>query len=334
MFDHLKKESNLTRILIILLIFAVGTYLLGLAWQTLSNFSDVIIILILSWLLSFVLEPIVEKIKNFTHFPKGIATLIAYLFITAIFAVCIFLFIPVVTAQIQTLTKLIPSQLESSPQFVNRFGDTLISYLNNSISIIPSALQFLFSMLLILILSFYFIMEKEKINKELFSAVPEKWHEKLKFFQTVIDNVFASFIRVQLIFGLISGIVAWIILRILNIDFAASAALLSGIFAIIPLVGPIFAIVPPVLVALLTDPTKALAIFIILLAIQQIIFNVIGPKLFSKALKLDPIIILISFLVGSKIAGPMGAIFAIPALGILTVAIKQITRSFLKEEQK
>lgn len=331
MFEEIKKES-LYKILAILLIAAVGIYLLRIVWQVFGTFSDILIILIISWLLSFILEPIVEKIHNISHIPKTISAIITYVIMAGLFGLGIFLLIPIVSSQVETLSKILPSHLQSAPQFVSKWSDTLISSLNNSFSVISSVAQFLFSIFIILILSFYFVIEKDLIHTELFSFIPKKWHQNTRFFLNAIDTSFASFLRVQLLFGVISGIITWIVLKILGVDFAAFASLLSGIFAIIPLVGPILAIIPPILVAFITDPGKAVIAFAILLIAQQVIFNVVGPKLFSKAFKLDPIIILISFLVGGKIAGTMGAIFAIPVLGIIAVVAKKLWRHYLEEK--
>ncbi len=314
-----------------MLIAAVGIHLFGIFWQLINIFSDIIIILILAWLLSFVLEPIVYSIKNLTRLSKPFATAITYLLISGIFALIIFLLIPLVTQQVQTLIEILPKHLESAPAFLNRWGDTLITSLNNSISLVPSVAQFLFSVFLIFILSFYFVIDKEKINKEIFDLTPKKWHDEVTFMQKAIDTSFASFLRVQLTFGIISGVVTWIVLRIFGIDFTASASLIAGIFAIIPLIGPILALIPPLVVAFISDPSKLFAVFIILLILQQFIFNVLGPKLFSKAFKLNPVIILLSFLVGAKIAGAIGAIFAIPVLGVLAVFIKELSHRFIKQ---
>ncbi|HEX9008024.1 MAG TPA: AI-2E family transporter, partial [Patescibacteria group bacterium] len=102
-----------------------------------------------------------------------------------------------------------------------------------------------------------------------------------------------------------------------------SVAFMAGVFAIIPLIGPVLAIILPVLVALLVDPFKALMVGLILFAIQQVIFNIIGPKLLGKAFRLHPAIILISLLIGLKFAGALGAIFAIPILGIGVVMVRK-----------
>ncbi|MDZ4209647.1 MAG: AI-2E family transporter [Candidatus Curtissbacteria bacterium] len=333
-FEEIKKEVNLIRVLAFLGIIYLGFHLLGIVWTILGQFADIFLILVLAWLLSFILEPVVTKIKRWFHLSRLASTLIAYLFLSLAFATMIFLLVPIVTVQIQNLIAIIPAHLESAPAIINRYSDTLLGSLNNSLSLIPSVAQFLFSTFIVLILSFYFIIDKDKINKEIFALTPKKWHDEVVFLQNVIENSFASFLRVQLIFGIISGILTWIVLRALNIDFAASAALLAGILTIIPLLGPILGIIPPVVVAFIAGTNEALIVFVVLLIAQQFIFNVLGPKLFSKALKLSPIIILISFLVGLRVAGGVGAIFAVPVLGILAVVIGEISRRYLKRGQE
>ncbi len=334
MFNELKKEANYLRILVILLIAAVSIYLFKIAWTVLDNFSDILVILILSWLLGFILEPLVDTISALLRVGRVWATLITYVLVSLLLALTVFLFIPTVTTQAQTLAKIIPNYLVQTPPFISRYGTTVLQSLTNSISYIPSVAQFFFSMFIVLILSFYFIVDKDRLNKELYSLTPKSWHEQMHFIQDVINKTFASFLRVQLLFGLFAGIVTWIVLTLLDINFAASTSLLSGIFAMVPLVGPLLSIIPPLFVTLLVDPGKAIIVFIVLLIAQQIIFNVVGPKLLGNALKVHPGVVILSFLVGIKIAGGIGAILAVPVLGILTVVLRDLSRNFLAEKEK
>lgn len=330
MLKQLQKEVTLMRILLVLLIITFGWNVIQVAWQILSNFSDIIIILIFAWLLSFILEPLVERINNWTRLPTVWSTLVTYLLITLLFIAIILLFIPAVTSQIQTFSRILPQYLDSTPPFFGKISENVVTTLNNSISFIPSVAQFFLSLFIVLIFSFYFIIDKKRINDELYYLVPKKWHEQLRFTQKVISDVFASFLRVQLIFGIISGIITWLILQILGIEFALSTGLLAGILTVIPLVGPLLAIIPPIFVAVLIDPAKALIIFIVLMIAQQLLFNVLGPKLLGNAFKVHPAIILISFFVGFKVAGGVGAIFAIPVLGIASIILKELGHHFIK----
>lgn len=331
MIDDLKKDKNLARILLILLIIAVGSYVYGIASQILGSFSDIIIMLIIGWLLSFILEPLVDKVCSITKLSKFWSTVVVYSAFVLLIAATIFLFIPEVTGQINVLTRVLPGYFNSYPQVINHFGDSVSSTLSNAVSLIPSVAQFFLSAFIAIIFSFYFVIDKDAINKEFFEFTPKSWHEHIRFFQKVINDVFTSFLRVQLLFGIVAGIFTWLVLRMLNIDFAASTALLAGIFTMIPLIGPVLGIVPPVFVALLISPTAAIITFVIIFIGQQILFNVVGPKLLGNAFKIHPAVVIISFFIGYKIAGWTGAIFAVPVLGILSIVIRDLGHHFLKQ---
>lgn len=337
MLEEFKKEFTSFRLLAILLTIAVGLYLLQIIWQFLSNFYDVIVILVFAWLLSFILEPPSYRLSKATKLPIVWSALIVYVIIALILTLAIFIFIPTVISQLYILSNLVPGYLSSAPKFVQTWNLNLASSLDNFISYIPSVAQTLIAILMVLILSFYFIVDKQRINAELYNLAPKKWHQNLRFIQKVIDETFASFLRVQVIFAVLAGISTWIVLTLFGINFAASTSLLAGVLTIIPLVGPIFGIIPAAFIALISDPTnptKALLIAAILLLIQQITFNAIGPRLLGKAFKLHPIIILLSFIIGAKVAGPLGAIFAVPVLGIIGIIFRELGHYFINPIQK
>ncbi len=335
MLNEIRKNYSLVRILILLLIIAVGSYVLTLLWVlVISKFLDLFVILLSAWLLSFILFPIVVSIQKLLKTSKLIATIITYILVLAILVLVGIVYIPLVTSQILMITSLLPQYLKTAPPILVTAVESLSSQIGNSVMLIPSVASFLFSAFITLILSFYLIVDQEKINREFFNLIPKKWHDVLRFTEGVINDTFISFLRVQLFFALSTGILTWIILRLFNVDYAASVALISGAFAFIPMIGPFLALIPPILVALLSDPVKALIIGGILLATQQITFNIIGPKLLGKAFKLHPAIILISFLIGLKFAGGIGAVFAIPILGISAVMIRRFGYYFLTIRNK
>lgn len=329
MLEEFKKQITSVQILVALLSIAAAIYLFQILWQTLSIFSDIFGMLIFAWVLSFLLEPLVDKLNRFTKMPKVISALVIFAAFFGLLTVVVTLFIPAVASQIDSLQKVLPHYLSSSPIYVRHMADSALSTLNNSFLLIPSVASFLLSLFIALLISFYFVVDKEKINKEFLSLVPKKWHEHVIYVQQLIDTTFGSFLRIQLIFGLIAGVITWALLRLLNVDFAASTAVVSGILTVIPLVGGPIGLIPPVLIAFLADPVKGLIVFLVLLIMQNVLFNIVGPKLLGKALQLHPVIVLLSFFVGYKIAGGIGAIFAVPVLGVLFVITHQLSHHFL-----
>ncbi len=322
MLDEVKKNIGLLRVLLFLLIIAVGSYVLGLIGSVLSRFTDTLVIVLVSWLLSFLLDPVVDLIQKYLKFSKVISTTITYLLLTIFIVTIGFVYIPLITTQIVALVSMISEYISHAPKFLNNLDGPLLTQIENSITLIPSIAQFFFSAFIVLTLSFYFIIDQNKINKEFFNLVPNTWHETLIFIEKVIGDTFVSFFRVQFFYGVLIALVTWVVMYLFGTGFALSVAFLAGLFAIVPLIGPLLAIVLPVMVALLADSVKALFVGLILFLAQQIIFNVIGPKLLGKAFSLHPAIILISLLIGLKFGGALGAVFAIPVLGIGVVMIR------------
>jgi len=164
MFNELKKQFTSINILISLSILAVGIYIFQNVWQVMGIFSDVFILLISAWLVSFILEPSVNKLSKSLYVSKVTAASIVYILVFGLLGIIIFIFIPLVTQQLQSLLRVLPRYLSSYPDFINHWGDVFTTSLNNSLSYIPSIAGFLFNLFIMLIISFYFIIDKEKIN--------------------------------------------------------------------------------------------------------------------------------------------------------------------------
>ncbi len=336
MFEDLKKELSSFKLLASLLTVAVSIYLLQIFWQIFQNFFDVVIILVVAWLLSFILEPLVDLVSKFSKLSKVFAALLVYISFGILFTLMIFIFIPIITSQFQSLSKIIPQFLSSYPVYLKAWNNAVEGSVNILISLIPSLATAFIDIIFILFLSFYLIIDKDKINEELYKLAPNSWHKNLKFVQKVVNSTFSSFLQIQVIFGIIAGITTWMVLTIFGVNFAASISFLAGILTVIPLIGPLLALVPPIFVVLATNPnnlTLALIILAILLLIQQIMLNYIGPKLMGRAFKLHPIVVFLSIIIGYKIAGGFGAVFAVPILGIAVIVLKELGHYFINPEK-
>lgn len=327
--EDLKKQFTSTRLLITLLILAVGIYLLEVLWQVLGVFSDVIVVMFVAWIVSFILEPTVEKINNMTRMPKIASAFVVYTFCFGLLALSVTLFIPAVSHQIQVLGKTLPAYLNTAPPLVHKITDGSLTYLENSIVFLPSVASFLLSIFIVLIISFYLVIDKEHIQKETYKLIPRRWHHHALFTQELIETTFGSFLRVQVVTGVIAGIFTWGLLAIIGNPFALATALISALLTMIPFAGAVLGIIPPVVITFVQDPTQGLLVFLILLIMQQILFNVISPKLLGDALKLHPIIVILSFILGYKLFGPLGAVFGVPILGVLVVILHRLGNHFI-----
>lgn len=327
--DTLKKQFTSFNLLVALLIIAVGIYLLQILWNVLGLFSDVIVVIFMAWVVSFILEPAVEKVTTLTKIPKTASAFVVYTLCFGLLALVINLFIPAISKQIAVMSKMLPIYVDNSPAIVHKFTDSTLRYLENSIVFLPSVASFLLSVFIVLIISFYLVIDKEHIQKEIYHLIPRRWHHHALFTQELIETTFGSFLRVQVLTGVIAGIFTWIVLQALGNPFALATALLAGLLTIIPFAGPVLGIIPPVLITFFQDPTQGIIVFIIILIMQQILFNIIAPKLLGNALKLHPIIVILSFIVGYKLFGPLGAVFGVPVLGVLVVVLHRLGNHFI-----
>lgn len=317
------------RIFYILLSILAGFFLLQQAWNFISLFSDIILLTILSWLLAFILEPIVKKLAT-KKVSRLAAAGIIYLALAIFLTVIGLIIIPTIVSQLTILAHVIPPFFDSAPEWATRFQSFITTTLSNSVTIAQSIAATFLNLILVLIFSFYFLIDRERISKTIYNLLPDDWEDEYRFLEKVINTSFAGFLRVQVALGIIVGISTFLVLVILRVNYALSASVAAGILAIIPVVGPILAIIPPLLPALLVSLNTGLITLAVLFLLQQIIYNVISPKVIGDTLKLHPIFVLLSFVIGYKIGGAWGAVFAVP----VTSAIVVITREFLTHWQK
>lgn len=334
MLDELKKLTSL-RVLIYLLIIAVLINIFEVASKYLQEFSDILLIFILAWILSFVLDPVVELISKIARVPKAVSTLFVFFIIVIIAVFSVVLVIPTVVFQFHSLAVILPEFVKSSPPLVQKAVDSSIKSLNSVTDytyLIPPVANFIFNLVTVLILSFYLIIEKESINREILHLTPKSWHKNINFVQRVIDQTFSSFLRVQLIWGIIGGVTTWVVMTIFGVGYASSTSVLAGLLIAIPMIGPVIGIIPPAVIALVSNPSSALLVIAVLLIVQQIIFNLLGTKIISHEFKINPVIVMISLLIGLKIAGAIGGIFAVPIASIALIIGREFHNYFLENK--
>jgi predicted PurR-regulated permease PerM len=324
MLEDLKTEFASIKYLSHLLFIAIVIYLAQVSLQILNTFSDIVLIIVFAWILNFILGPLVLFVNRQTKIPLIFSTVFVYILFGLVISVSVYLLIPTVLQQIGTLSKILPLYLESSSPQIQKASQTFLTSLGDLTYIIPQVSQFLIYFITILVLSFYMIIEKKTINSTIHKILPRSWLPHMDFLEEVVDRTMTLFFRVQVIFGLISGVMTFAVLLLFGIDFAPSTAVVAGLLTLIPVIGVVLALIPPFLVSLVQDPSKALFILAILLVAQQLVYNLLGPKLIGQAFKIHPIIVLISLLVGFKVAGFIGSVFAIPVVSIATIVGKEV----------
>ncbi len=318
------------RILAILGIITLSWHLLTLFGSIIGAFTDIVLLIFLSWILSFILEPLVIYLSN-RGLKRVTAAVIIYITIALLITVLVWIVLPTTILQLSQLLAALPSSLPPNSFLTSQVQNFLSATLSNSVSLATQVASGATGLLLVFILSFYLLISKGEISTWLKKLIPDEYEEDYQFLENVINTTFASFLRIQVSLGLVLGLITFVCLLILRVNFALSTSIAAAVLAMIPVIGAVLFLLPPALAALTISLEKMVIVVIVLVLAAQLVYNFWAPKLFGQALKIHPIIVLLSFLVGYKIAGIWGAVFAVPITASLAIIGKDLIKYWQEE---
>jgi predicted PurR-regulated permease PerM len=171
---------------------------------------------------------------------------------------------------------------------------------------------------------YYFLCDSENmINKTLIVFPPESRNVVKKIIED-IDKVLGRYIISQLILCGIISIATFLILMFMKVEFPLILSLINGIFNIIPYFGPIFGVIPAILIGLLASPKIALYTALWLFALQQIEGNILSPKIIGESISMHPLTVILLLMIGGKLGGILGMILAVPVGVVIKVIYEDL----------
>ncbi len=194
----------------------------------------------------------------------------------------------------------------------------------------------LLSLLLAIIIGFYFLLEKEifadGIKRILRALLKDYIVDGLLEFGSEVDRIFSRFIIGKSIDSLIIGVICFIGLVVMDVKYALIISLIIGITNMIPYFGPYIGAVPSVIIAFFTSPIKALWVLIFIIVLQQFDGMVLGPKILGESTGLSPVWIIFAITIGGGFFGIAGMFLGVPVVAVIRV----ITNKFIdkKVEEK
>lgn len=307
------------------IIFTVA--FLGLLWF-LFFIRDIVLQLFVALVLMSVLNPLIKKLSRF-KIPKGISVLISYIFVFGILGVAIATLVPPLIEQTTNLANNLPKYLsdlginnyangEVLKQVVSQLGSVPGQIVKAGFSLFSNIL----SILTVAIFAFYLLLMKDKFDKNL---EPLFGKEKSKNISTTIErleNKLGGWARGQLLLMILVGLLSYIGFIILGIPYALPLAMLSGLFEIVPFVGPIVAAIPAIILGFSISPLIGFAAIVLAFLIQQLENYVLVPKIMEKSTGVSPIVTLLSLAIGFRLAGVVGMIISIPIVIIVKTLLE------------
>lgn len=339
----IEQEGRWIRALLILATLTVGLVFINLAADVIVYFSDIILIVVMAWVFAFVLNPVVD---GFVHVAPKVPRIIPVVVVYGLlFVILIGLGLVIATQlanSIVDFTEELPTLQERVPEIVAPWQQQLddVGLQVDLVVVLDQALQelarssgqfvgplqdvafaslgMLGNVVIMVFLSLFIVIDKENLLGFFNRITPPRYAPEVRLFQTSVASSFGGFMRGQAIQALVLGSVAAAGSLFLDIDYMPLTSALVAFFQFIPFFGPFVSWSPPVVAAILTQPDAIIPILIIMWAGWFVTMNFIQPRVMSSAVGIHPVAVLLSVLIGLRLQGVIGAVFAIPVAAVIS----------------
>lgn len=170
----------------------------------------------------------------------------------------------------------------------------------------------IFTFILIFVFSFYLATQEKGIENFLRMVTPLKHEPYVLDLWDRSQRKLGRWLRAQMLLGAIVGVFIFIGLTMLGVEQALLLAVITAVFEIIPVVGPILAAVPAIIIGFLMSPIIGVSVIILYVLVQQTESHIIVPVVMKKAVGLSPLVVVVALLVGAKLGGIFGILLAVP----------------------
>jgi predicted PurR-regulated permease PerM len=324
----------------------LGTFFL--LWQVRTFIGWFVIALFLA----AVLNPVVNWLQRRHRLIKRpLAIGLTYLGILVALLLVVGIFLPVLTDQINGFIKFVTTAAnapEGPTQYIKglakqnglgglfqRFSDqldelrkqlggVLQNLLSSSGQIVVSVAGAVAALATVLTLTFFLILGSERYVNAGVGLFPEAHQPLVRRLLSQSAGAISGYITGNLAISVICGITTFIVLLILGMPYAAPLALLVAVLDLIPLVGATLGGALLVVVGLFVEPWKAVVLLVYIVIYQQVEGSVLQPLVYSKAVQLNGLVILIALLVGGQLLGIPGALLAIPVTEIIRIVVTEL----------
>ncbi|MEJ8786355.1 AI-2E family transporter [Peptoniphilus sp. HCN-40583] len=243
-----------------------------------------------------------------------------------------------VSDQIEKMTNLDMSRIMSSGQkqveaYVNSLENSFLDQIRSMASGMYAALGRMVTFVLVLILTYYFTVDKNRIKVKMYKAIPLNYRSDILNLAGEINSAMMEFLKGKLLLAFIVGLMTMLMLFILGVNFAVAIGLITMIADIIPYIGPFLAFVPAFFFSFMDSWTKAIWVAVLFFFLQWAENNLFAPKILGKRTGLHPAMVLLCIFIGGGTFGVIGMILSVPIFSILVI-LKNFVMMKLREDKR
>lgn len=193
-----------------------------------------------------------------------------------------------------------------------------------ALAYVAAALQSVFYAIMALVLAIYLLADQGRVQGFSFALLPRRYHLRSARVLLDMETIVGGYVRGQALTSILIAAFTWIVLAAVGVPNALALAVIAGFADLIPLIGPILAVAPPVLAALTQGPVTAIIVLVLLVAYNQIENHILIPRVYGQTMRLSPVAVIVSLLVGGALLGVVGALLALPIAAGIRVLVEDL----------
>jgi predicted PurR-regulated permease PerM len=338
------------RLIVKIVLVAAATigalYLVYLIREVIGN-------LLISIFFALAIAPAVNRLHS-RRVPRPLAILAIYLSIGMVIFGIGLLLVPPLVKGVDRLSKDLPGYVDDLrhnksfrkyddkykiTQKVNDQAANLPTKLGSAAGTLKDVTVNVFSRLIelfsILVITFFLLMEGEKILAFLYGQLPEERERRARALADDISDAISGYVFGNLVISLLAGTVTYVTLALLDIPFAVPLAIMFAFFDLIPLVGATLGgILIGIVVAFVDFPTALIVWAIVLVGYQQLENNLLQPVVYGRTVQIHPLVVIIAILIGAALLGILGALISIPVAAGLESVVRDLYRYRQEGQEK
>lgn len=310
--------------------------------------KDIVLTILTAIIIASAIEPGAAWFEK-KKVPRTIAVLIIYLGILLLFGGLFAFFVPILFAEVVNILEIFPDYINTiiqssssigidsiTPLFSeSSFGDILKSaggiFSGATLSFVTVASSLfggLLGLAMTVVISFYLSVQKNGVTNFLSIIVPNKHEAYAIDLWKRSQKKIGLWMQGQLLLAVLVGVLTYLLLSILGIPNALILALITAVFELIPVIGPILASVPAISFAFVGGgPTSALLVAGVYIVIQQLENNLFHPLVVKKIVGIPSLVAIIALVIGAQLAGFIGIVIAVPVAAALMEFLHDVEKS-------
>lgn len=307
----------------------------------LYRFNQVVFIFFIAIVIGTVIRPVVAWMHQ-RGLPRMAGVILIYILLLALLVGFLFLLSPLIVEQSRTIIAAMPVYYHDLHERITNYPNPLIVQLGKlfpaalptlkptqqtgqdvmasagqAFGYISSAVQFVFTAIVVLVLAFYWTLDGPRIIQSFLMLVPQERREDIRDLILAMESKVGFFIAGQGFLCLVIGAMALVAYYLIGLPNALVLALIAGVLEAVPMIGPLLGAIPAALVALSMGPDKLIWVIVATAIIQQLENSLLVPRVMSKAVGVNPFVTLLALFAFSSFFGVAGALMAIPMAAII-----------------